>query len=40
MASMAAGLSMEVLMFTYIVLGFPTRCLEQIRNDISYHGAQ
>ncbi len=39
MASMAAGLSMEGFkVFIYSIGVFPTmRCLEQIRNDISYH---
>ena len=40
MASMAAGLSLEGFkVFIYSIGVFPTlRCLEQIRNDISYHG--
>lgn len=39
MASMAAGLSLEGFkVFIYSIGVFPTmRCLEQIRNDISYH---
>lgn len=39
MASMAAGLSIEGFkVFIYSIGVFPTmRCLEQIRNDISYH---
>ena len=39
MASMAAGLSMEGFnVFIYSIGIFPTiRCLEQIRNDLSYH---
>ena len=39
MASMAAGLSIEGFkVFIYSIGIFPTfRCLEQIRNDISYH---
>jgi len=39
MASMAAGLSKEGFkVFIYSIGVFPTmRCLEQIRNDISYH---
>lgn len=39
MASMAAGLSKEGFkVFVYSIGVFPTlRCLEQIRNDISYH---
>ena len=39
MASMAAGLSIEGFnVFIYSIGVFPTlRCLEQIRNDLSYH---
>ena len=39
MASMAAGLSLEGFkVYIYSIGVFPTfRCLEQIRNDISYH---
>ena len=41
MAGLAAGLAMEGhSVFTYSIGNFPTiRCLEQIRNDICYHGA-
>ena len=41
MTSMAAGMALEGLkVFTYSISNFPTlRCLEQIRNDICYHGA-
>jgi len=42
MASMAAGLSIEGFkVFIYSIGVFPTmRCLEQIRNDISYHDCE
>lgn len=41
MAGLAAGLALEGhTVFTYSIGNFPTlRCLEQIRNDICYHGA-
>jgi transketolase len=41
MTGLAAGLAMEGhSVFTYSIGNFPTiRCLEQIRNDICYHGA-
>ncbi|MGO9339987.1 MAG: transketolase family protein [Terracidiphilus sp.] len=41
MSGLAAGLAMEGhAVFTYSIGNFPTlRCLEQIRNDICYHGA-
>ncbi len=41
MAGLAAGLALEGhSVFTYSIGNFPTlRCLEQIRNDICYHGA-
>lgn len=41
MSGLAAGLAMEgYTVFTYSIGNFPTlRCLEQIRNDICYHGA-
>ena len=41
MTGLAAGLAMEGhTVFTYSLGNFPTlRCLEQIRNDICYHGA-
>jgi len=40
MAGIAAGLALEGRrVFTYSIANFPTlRCLEQIRNDICYHG--
>ena len=40
MAGVAAGLASEGFhVFTYSIANFPTlRCLEQIRNDICYHG--
>jgi transketolase len=40
MAGLAAGLALEGhTVFTYSIGNFPTlRCLEQIRNDICYHG--
>lgn len=41
LAGLAAGLAMSGhTVFTYSIGNFPTlRCLEQIRNDICYHGA-
>src|SRR5260370_40102819 len=41
MAGLAAGLALEGhTVFMYSIGNFPTlRCLEQIRNDICYHGA-
>lgn len=41
MTSMAAGMAFEgKTVFTYSIGNFPTlRCLEQIRNDCAYHGA-
>ena len=41
MSGVAAGLALEGhIVFTYSIGSFPTlRCLEQIRNDICYHGA-
>jgi len=41
MSGLAAGMALEGhTVFTYSIGGFPTlRCLEQIRNDICYHGA-
>jgi transketolase len=41
MSGLAAGLALEAhTVFTYSIGNFPTlRCLEQIRNDICYHGA-
>ena len=41
MSGLAAGLALEGrTVFTYSIGSFPTlRCLEQIRNDICYHGA-
>jgi transketolase len=41
MSGLAAGLALEGhTVFTYSIANFPTlRCLEQIRNDICYHGA-
>lgn len=41
MTSMAAGMALEgKTVFTYSIGNFPTlRCLEQIRNDCAYHGA-
>lgn len=41
MTSVAAGLALEgKIVFTYSIGNFPTmRCLEQIRNDCAYHGA-
>lgn len=41
LATIAAGLALSgKVVFTYSIANFPTlRCLEQIRNDICYHGA-
>lgn len=41
MTGMAAGIALAgSKVFTYSIANFPTlRCLEQIRNDIAYHGA-
>jgi len=41
MAGVAAGLALSgQIVFTYSIANFPTfRCLEQVRNDICYHGA-
>ena len=41
MTSIAAGMALESkTVFTYSIGNFPTlRCLEQIRNDCAYHGA-
>lgn len=41
MTGMAAGMAMAgARVFTYSIANFPTiRCLEQIRNDVVYHGA-
>src|SRR5437660_421122 len=41
MAGIAAGLARcGKIVFTYSIANFPTlRCLEQIRNDVCYHGA-
>jgi transketolase len=41
MTGLAAGLALEGrTVFTYSIANFPTlRCLEQIRNDVAYHGA-
>jgi transketolase len=41
MAGMAAGMALSgKIVFTYSIANFPVlRCLEQIRNDICYHGA-
>jgi len=41
MTGIATGLAMEGrIVFTYSIANFPTlRCLEQIRNDACYHGA-
>lgn len=41
MTSVAAGMALEgKTVFTYSIGNFPTlRCLEQIRNDCAYHGA-
>ncbi len=41
MAGIAAGMALSgKIVFTYSIANFPTiRCLEQVRNDICYHGA-
>jgi transketolase len=41
MTGLAAGMALAgARVFTYSIANFPTlRCLEQIRNDIAYHGA-
>ena len=41
MTGLAAGMALEgKTVFTYSIANFPTlRCLEQIRNDVLYHGA-
>lgn len=41
MTGMAAGMALAgAKVFTYSIANFPTlRCLEQIRNDVAYHGA-
>lgn len=41
MTALATGLALEGrVVFTYSIANFPTlRCLEQIRNDAAYHGA-
>jgi transketolase len=41
MTGIATGLAMEGrIVFTYSIANFPTlRCLEQVRNDAAYHGA-
>lgn len=41
LTSAAAGMALEGnIVFTYSIGNFPTlRCLEQIRNDVAYHGA-
>jgi len=41
MTSLAAGMALSGrVVFTYSIANFPTlRCLEQIRNDVCYHGA-
>lgn len=41
MTGMAAGMALEgKIVFTYSIGNFPTlRCIEQIRNDCAYHGA-
>lgn len=41
MTSIAAGMALEgKICYTYSIANFPTlRCLEQIRNDITYHNA-
>src|SRR5437660_2477489 len=41
MTGMAAGLALSgKIVFTYSIANFPVlRCLEQIRNDVCYHGA-
>lgn len=42
MTGLAAGLALSGrIVFTYSIANFPTlRCLEQIRNDVAYHGAR
>ncbi|MBX3515619.1 MAG: transketolase [Rhodospirillales bacterium] len=42
MMSMAAGMALEgKIVFAYSIANFPTlRCLEQVRNDVCYHGAR
>lgn len=42
MMSMATGMALEGrIVFAYSIANFPTlRCLEQVRNDICYHGAR
>lgn len=41
MTGLAAGLALTgAKVFTYSIANFPTlRCLEQVRNDVAYHGA-
>lgn len=41
MTGMSAGMAMSgMVVFTYSIANFPTlRCLEQVRNDVCYHGA-
>lgn len=40
MTGIAAGMALEgKTVFTYSIGNFPTRCLEQIRNDCAYHKA-
>ena len=41
MTGIAAGMAMAGrIVFTYSIANFPTlRCIEQIRNDVCYHGA-
>lgn len=41
MTGLAAGLALSgAKVFTYSIANFPTlRCLEQVRNDVAYHGA-
>jgi transketolase len=41
MSALAAGIALEGrIVFTYSIGNFPTlRCLEQLRNDVFYHGA-
>lgn len=41
MTALAAGLALSgKIVFTYSIANFPTlRCLEQLRNDVCYHGA-
>ena len=42
MISMATGMALEgKIVFAYSIANFPTlRCLEQVRNDVCYHGAR